>query len=84
MDQSLDRIDAITAAPPGTVLLHEGTISQTQYSVNRLLTFRTATGKGDVEHLITVPGRSDIVLQPQPSCDPNDPLVSNIQSEIQA
>ncbi|PVH81663.1 sugar transporter [Cadophora sp. DSE1049] len=57
MNETFDQLDAITAAPPGTVLLHEVT-----------------SGKGDVEQLITVPGRSDIVLQPQPSCDPNDPL----------
>ncbi|KAL2072200.1 hypothetical protein VTL71DRAFT_11543 [Oculimacula yallundae] len=30
--------------------------------------------KSDIEHLITAPGDSDVVLQPQPSCDPNDPL----------
>ncbi|KAG4441700.1 hypothetical protein IFR05_002834 [Cadophora sp. M221] len=56
MSQSFDQIDGITAAPPGTVLLHE------------------ATAKGDIEQFITVPGESDIILQPQPSCDPNDPL----------
>ncbi|KAH7323642.1 serine/threonine kinase 16 [Rhexocercosporidium sp. MPI-PUGE-AT-0058] len=56
MRPSLDEMDRITAAPPGTVQLHEN------------------TDKGDIEHLITVPGKSDVILQPQPSCDPNDPL----------
>jgi hypothetical protein len=77
MRPSLDEMDRITAAPPGTVQLHE---SIQQFCLNyvefRLLTFNVDTDKGDIEHLITVPGKSDVILQPQPSCDPNDPLVS--------
>ena len=76
MSQSIDQIDGITAAPPGTVLLHEGTSQPCFIYGARTANLDPAIAKGDLEQLITVPGKSDIVLQPQPSCDPNDPLVS--------
>jgi len=67
--------DFIAAAPPGTVRLHE--CMKVITPLTDIMTDMTPdTEKQSPEFLILAPGTSGLVLQPQPSSDPNDPLVS--------